>query len=293
MFTIAFQLGDQDPPEGCDTFTIRELADVVTSGDESEMRRLLNDRGADPALDETESDPTETVPYDLVYDLTLDLTLKQSKVADELNWLLGDRTKRRANITSSLQYQICGSCKYPIGVGWTREEGYTGFFIGHKQSYDENDKISDGLCPGCRGPINFATLEITDKEVEAMGRVYSYLLSLPERREEEVSTLSDKTEVTGVEREDAAPRPPAAAQLPEQAADIQSEVRVRRSTTYRPTLARELTVDEFAQEIGARVETVQAMIQDGLVKVHQRTGKWRSGEWYVLAEEVERLRKGS
>jgi hypothetical protein len=58
----------------------------------------------------------------------------------------------------------------------------------------------------------------------------------------------------------------------------QPEPRESERLQQKPQKTRALTVTEFAQEVVARVETVQAMIEDGLVKTCQRTGKWRGGE---------------
>lgn len=50
-------------------FTIGELADEVTGGNERAMRKLLNDAGAQPRLDEYTNNPNETVSRQLVVDL--------------------------------------------------------------------------------------------------------------------------------------------------------------------------------------------------------------------------------
>jgi hypothetical protein len=42
-----------------DTFTIGELAERVTSGNERAIRKMLNDAGADPRLEEYTTDPGE------------------------------------------------------------------------------------------------------------------------------------------------------------------------------------------------------------------------------------------
>lgn len=50
-------------------FTIGELAAAVTGGNERAMRKLLNDAGATPRLDEYATAPTETVGRLVVVDL--------------------------------------------------------------------------------------------------------------------------------------------------------------------------------------------------------------------------------
>jgi hypothetical protein len=52
-----------------DTFTVGELAAAVTGGNERAMRRLLNDAGADPRLDEYAANPVEPVAKETVIDL--------------------------------------------------------------------------------------------------------------------------------------------------------------------------------------------------------------------------------
>ena len=52
-----------------DTFTVGELAATVTGGDERAMRKLLNDAGADPRLDEYAANPAEQVVRETVIDL--------------------------------------------------------------------------------------------------------------------------------------------------------------------------------------------------------------------------------
>ena len=52
-------------------FFLGHLAEVVTGGDEWEMRRLLNDAGANPRFDERVEDPLEKVPIQLVMALAL------------------------------------------------------------------------------------------------------------------------------------------------------------------------------------------------------------------------------
>ncbi len=51
------------------TFTIGELARRVTGGNERTIRKLLNDAGADPRLDEYAEDPGQVVSRELVIDL--------------------------------------------------------------------------------------------------------------------------------------------------------------------------------------------------------------------------------
>jgi hypothetical protein len=52
-------------------YLLGHLAEVVTDGNEREMRKLLNDAGADPPFDEHIEDPLEKVPIQLVMTLAL------------------------------------------------------------------------------------------------------------------------------------------------------------------------------------------------------------------------------
>ena len=67
-----------------ESFTIGELAARVTGGNEAAMRKVLNDAGADPRLDEYATDPTETVTRDLV------LILYAMRVGDRAGRKLGE-----------------------------------------------------------------------------------------------------------------------------------------------------------------------------------------------------------
>ena len=51
------------------SFTIGELSERVTGKNERTIRKMLNDAGADPRLDEYATNPGETVSRDLVVDL--------------------------------------------------------------------------------------------------------------------------------------------------------------------------------------------------------------------------------
>jgi excisionase family DNA binding protein len=72
----------------------------------------------------------------------------------------------------------------------------------------------------------------------------------------------------------------------------QVEEEYRRMMAEQPWLRRELTVTEFACEIGASPETVRAMIRDGLVKAHKRPARGQGGRWCIPLAEVDRFRRG-
>jgi len=69
-------------------FTIGELSERVTGGNERAMRKMLNDAGADPRLDEYATDPTETVARDLV--IVLFARRAGDRVGHKLRELLGE-----------------------------------------------------------------------------------------------------------------------------------------------------------------------------------------------------------
>jgi len=71
-----------------DTFTIGELSERVTGGNERAMRKMLNDAGADPRLDEYAIDPEETVTRDLV--IRLFARRAGDRVGHKLRELLGE-----------------------------------------------------------------------------------------------------------------------------------------------------------------------------------------------------------
>ena len=71
----------------------------------------------------------------------------------------------------------------------------------------------------------------------------------------------------------------------------QVEAEYQRLIAEQPWLKRELTVTEFAQEIGASPETVRAMIRDGLVKAHKRPERGRGGRWVIPVAEADRFRR--
>lgn len=52
-------------------YFLGHLAEMVTDGNEREMRRLLNDAGANPQFNERIEDPLEKVPIQLVMTLAL------------------------------------------------------------------------------------------------------------------------------------------------------------------------------------------------------------------------------
>ena len=69
----------------------------------------------------------------------------------------------------------------------------------------------------------------------------------------------------------------------------QVEVEYRRLMAEQPWARRELTVVEFAAEIGASPETVRGIIRDGLIEAHKRPGRGRGGRWYIPMDEVDRF----
>ncbi len=69
-------------------FTIGELSGRVMGGNERAMRKMLNDVGADPRLDEYATDPAETVTRDLV--ITLFARRASDRVGHKLRELLGE-----------------------------------------------------------------------------------------------------------------------------------------------------------------------------------------------------------
>ena len=72
----------------------------------------------------------------------------------------------------------------------------------------------------------------------------------------------------------------------------QVEAEYQRLMAEQPWARRELTVSEFAVEIGASPETVRAMIRDGLVKAYKRAGqRGRGGRWHVPVTELDRFRE--
>ena len=71
-----------------DRFAIGELSERVTGGNERAMRKLLNDAGADPRLDEYATDPAETVTRDTV--IVLFAKRAGDRVGHTLRELLGE-----------------------------------------------------------------------------------------------------------------------------------------------------------------------------------------------------------
>ena len=74
------------------TFTIGALSERVTGGNERAMRKLLNDAGADPRLDEYAIDPEETVTRGLV--IRLFVRRAGDRVGHKLRELLGETMGR-------------------------------------------------------------------------------------------------------------------------------------------------------------------------------------------------------
>ena len=72
----------------------------------------------------------------------------------------------------------------------------------------------------------------------------------------------------------------------------QVEEEYQRLMAEQPWAQRELTVSEFAEEIGASPETVRYMIRDGLVRAHKRPGgkgSGKGGRWYIPLAEVDKF----
>jgi hypothetical protein len=65
------------------------------------------------------------------------------------------------------------------------------------------------------------------------------------------------------------------------------EKEYRRPMATQPRVKRELTVEEFAERIGAQPETVRSMIYDGLVSAHKQDEKYPRGRWYILVTELD------
>jgi excisionase family DNA binding protein len=71
------------------------------------------------------------------------------------------------------------------------------------------------------------------------------------------------------------------------------EAEYKRLMAARPWDRNDLTVSEFAAQVGASAETVRAMIRDGLIEAHKRTGaRGRGGRWWIPSAEVDRFREG-
>jgi excisionase family DNA binding protein len=52
-----------------------------------------------------------------------------------------------------------------------------------------------------------------------------------------------------------------------------------------------LTVADAARALGARPETIRAMIRDGLLAAHKRPERGRAGRWYIPAQELQRFER--
>lgn len=53
-------------------YTIGEIATAITGGNERQARKMINDAGADPRLDEYKTDPGELVRREILIDLLAD-----------------------------------------------------------------------------------------------------------------------------------------------------------------------------------------------------------------------------
>ena len=65
------------------------------------------------------------------------------------------------------------------------------------------------------------------------------------------------------------------------------EAEYRRLLATQPWVKRELTVDEFAERIGAAPETVRSMIRDGLVSASKKPEQGQGGRWYIPTTELD------
>lgn len=55
----------------------------------------------------------------------------------------------------------------------------------------------------------------------------------------------------------------------------------RRLMATQPWVKRELTVEEFAEKIGAQPETVRCLLRDGLIPAAKRPGPGPKGRWLI------------
>lgn len=66
--------------------------------------------------------------------------------------------------------------------------------------------------------------------------------------------------------------------------DIESvEAEYHRLMVEQPWIRRNLTVEEFAEQIGASSETVRCMIRDVLIRADRQPGRGQGGRWYIPA----------
>jgi hypothetical protein len=68
----------------------------------------------------------------------------------------------------------------------------------------------------------------------------------------------------------------------------QVEAEYTRLMALQPWARRYYSVADFAQEIGARPDTVRAMLRDGLITAHKRGGG--RGRWVIPLAEVDKFK---
>jgi hypothetical protein len=101
------------------SFTIGELAQHVTGGNERAIRKMLNDAGADPQLNEYATAPGETVGRGVVVDL---LAMRAGdRVGRKLSALLRD--------TPGLTCGLCGATVGPADVDAHLSSHTAGLFV--------------------------------------------------------------------------------------------------------------------------------------------------------------------
>jgi len=101
------------------SFTIGELAQNVTGGNERQMRKMLNDAGADPQLDEYATAPGETVGRGVVIDLLA------MRAGDRVGRKLGELLRDPPGLTCGL----CGEKVDPADVDAHLSSHTAGLFV--------------------------------------------------------------------------------------------------------------------------------------------------------------------
>lgn len=101
------------------SLTIGELTRHVTGGNERAMRKLLNDAGADPQLDEYATDPAETVSRAVVVDLLA------MRAGDRVGRKLSHLLRNMPGLTCGL----CGETIDPAGVDAHLSSHTAGLFV--------------------------------------------------------------------------------------------------------------------------------------------------------------------
>jgi excisionase family DNA binding protein len=65
------------------------------------------------------------------------------------------------------------------------------------------------------------------------------------------------------------------------------EAEYHRLMAEQPWIRRTLTVDEFAERIGASSETIRCLIRDGLIRADKQPERGQGGRWYIPATELD------